>query len=185
MSYRPYNIQKKTSTSEASKVRNIRYHYIMRVGFEEQVVCRSAFGSLHGIKPGRVKHVAMLTDKGEVPVNGRGKHVNRPHAYDLGMSKLIHDHIASYPVRKTHYSSRDVYYLSGALTISSMHRAFLKDKYPWCYEAIMKETISFDFMEHVPVPKIGVNEMFDLRHLWLYTFGIHQHSIEKPFFFWP
>ncbi|KAJ4437038.1 hypothetical protein ANN_17172 [Periplaneta americana] len=38
-------------------------------------------------------------------------------------------------------------------------------------------------MQHVPVPKIGVNEIFYLRQLWLYTFGIHQHSIEKPFFF--
>lgn len=242
------------------------------MSLEERVVCRSAFGSLHGIKPGRVKHVAMLTAKGEIPIDGRGKHNNRPHAYDPGMLKQIHNHIASYPVRKAHYSSRDVYYLSGDLTISSMHRAFLKDKYPCCYEEIMKgtdrnkiccppkyyvyqsyfqnnfgykfgkpksdicntcmelanninggknekmkvyyttqlkvhkerakwfhkslekckelakenenvETISFDFMQHVPVPKIGVNEIFYLRQLWLYTFGIHQHSIEKPFFF--
>ncbi|XP_069687736.1 uncharacterized protein [Periplaneta americana] len=60
---RPYNIQKRISTPEGATVRNISYHYIMRVGFEEQVVCRSAFGSLHGIKPGHVKHVAMLTAK--------------------------------------------------------------------------------------------------------------------------
>jgi len=45
------------------------------------------------------------------------------------------------------------------------------------------ETLTFDFMQHVPVPHLPDNDFFYLRQMWLFTFGIHQHSIEKPFFY--
>lgn len=251
--------------------REASYHYLIKLGPSQTVVCRHTFCSLHGITVGRVKHVARVTAAGAVCLDGRGKHNNRK-TYSLELLKQMDDHIRSFPVRTSHYRSRTVQYLSCDLTVTRMHYLFLKSHYPCCATEIDNghkkdkvsceckyfvyrkyfnenfgygfgkpksdvcnecceikakldcetcedkietlkrdllvhkcrakafheklrvakeiaktdetvETLTFDFMQHVPVPKLPVNEIFYLRQMWVYTFGIHQHSTEKPYFF--
>lgn len=45
------------------------------------------------------------------------------------------------------------------------------------------EMIVFDFMQNIPFPHVPVAEMFFLRQLWLYVFGIHRFSDGKAFFY--
>lgn len=47
------------------------------------------------------------------------------------------------------------------------------------------ECLVFDFMQHVPVPHLPVNEVFYLRQMWVYTFGIHHYfkGGNKDYFF--
>lgn len=47
------------------------------------------------------------------------------------------------------------------------------------------ECLVFDFMQHVPVPHLPVNEVFYLRQMWVYTFGIHHYyeGGDKDYFF--
>lgn len=41
------------------------------------------------------------------------------------------------------------------------------------------QCLVFDFMQHVPVPHLPVGEIFYLRQMWMYTFGIHRYSTEE------
>lgn len=47
------------------------------------------------------------------------------------------------------------------------------------------ECLVFDFMQHVPVPHLPVNEVFYLRQMWVYTFGIHHYfqGGDKDYFY--
>lgn len=33
--------------------------------------------------------------------------------------------------------------------------------------------LSFDYMQNLPIPKLPVQEMINLRKMWLYAFSIH------------
>lgn len=63
---------------------------------------------------------------------------------------LVEDHIRSYPTKKSHYSSREIEYLSERLNITLMHASFM-EKYPdqqvsyWLYRKIFKERFSLSF----------------------------------------
>ena len=35
------------------------------------------------------------------------------------------------------------------------------------------EMITFDFMQNIPFPHIPISEMFCMRQVWMYVFGIH------------
>jgi len=50
------------------------------------------------------------------------------------------DHIRSFPVRISHYSSRAVKYLSSTLTVTKMHKMFLEQYYPDCAAEINNGT---------------------------------------------
>ena len=58
----------------------------------------------------------------------RGKHHTRPLVTSASIKKQIEGHIRSFPVVKSHYSTRRRKYLSPLLSIAEMHRLYI-DKY--------------------------------------------------------
>jgi hypothetical protein len=46
--------------------------------------------------------------------------------------------------------------------------------------------LSFDFEQNLPLPHIPTNDIFYLRQLWVYVFGIHDCATnEASMFVWP
>lgn len=251
------------------------YFYFISKGKDEVSVCRTAYYRLHGETEGRIKRLANLKSKGLLPCDGRGKHHNRPNAYNEEKLHLIDSHIKSFPTYQTHYSSTVKYYLSSELSVAKMHRLFLHKHFPCCFEKVKNgvdqdkvccvgihvyrnyfienfnfkfgepktdvcnlcevlkcklkiemsqqetrstenrlrlhkamanafytnlkkaqktveddptvECLVFDFMQHLPLPHLPVNEIIYLRQLCLYTFGVHHYykgGDQAYFFMW-
>lgn len=91
-------------------------------------VCRTAFLNLYNISKKRGERISNLLEKGETPkdLRGMGPTAN---AIDSQTCALIHEHIQSFPVKESHYSSRLTKYLPSNLNAKTMHDLFLK-KYP-------------------------------------------------------
>ena len=98
------------------------------------MVCRNAFISIHGITPGRVRHLAFYAKTSPTPpVDRRGKQPN-PNIISSSVLKQIHDHIKSFTTVEGHYSRGDVTkgrkYLSQYLSVAAMHELYLKQHEP-------------------------------------------------------
>lgn len=91
----------------------------------------------------------MLLSAGKSPQDLRGKN-NPGNSKSVGLIDLIVSHIASFPTKEAHYSSRQYKYLSEKLDIKKMHDLFLS-KYPntkvkySLYYKVFKERFSLSF----------------------------------------
>ena len=47
----------------------------------------------------------------------------------------------------------------------------------------LSEMITFEFMQNIPFPHIPISEMFYMRQIRLYIFGIHRFSDGKAFLY--
>lgn len=57
------------------------------------------------------------------PNDKRGKSKSN-NAIQPSELKLIYDHISSFPVKQSHYSGKEFYYLSSDLTVKKMYECF-------------------------------------------------------------
>lgn len=112
------------------------YCYKVRVvrdgGSVELPVCHKGFMSIHGITNRRTQTLKKsLAMRGMAPVDGRGKHTNRPHKLSQDKIDTICEHIKSFKARNAHYSLCDTKkkYLSEELNIKKMFELYLT-QYP-------------------------------------------------------
>ncbi|CAH1100476.1 unnamed protein product [Psylliodes chrysocephalus] len=70
----------------------------------------------------------QLLQAGVTPTDKRGKQVSA-NVIPAEEKIRIHEHINSFPVKTSHYSSREYHYLSSELTVKTMYSMF-KEKYP-------------------------------------------------------
>jgi len=130
------------------------YKYVVQIDTnndnvaKEVVICYSAFQSVHGITNNRVQTLKKSLLAGEVHVDRRGKHANRPHKLPVYDGQSVIDHIGSFRSRKAHYSRRPhrKVYLPENLSIIKMFRLY-KEQYP-CSKATYRtyrETFSNKF----------------------------------------
>jgi len=68
-----------------------------------------------------------LLSKNEIPRDTRGKHVSNFLPGDLVAD--MNNHIASFPYKIAHYTSKDYRYLSSTLNVKIMYNLF-KNKFP-------------------------------------------------------
>lgn len=240
------------------------------------MVCRDAFVSIHGVTPGRVRHLAFYAKTSPTPpVDGRGKQMN-PQGLGQSIKHQISNHIKSFPTVKSHYgrssTTRGRKYLSPYLSVAAMHELYLKAYEPAEFEKLQRgepinptvkydyyrtyfnthfnlafgtpkvdtcttcdevdtkmrdvsdanekkklqeekelhlrqaqqfytelrtstqmardhddiASISFDFEQNFPLPHIPTGEVFYLRQVWLYVFGVHDCGDNTAAMFcWP
>lgn len=91
-------------------------------------VCKKAFVSINGVTEGRVRRLCDLITLGKSPKDNRGKHP-KANTKSPEICFMIHEHILSFPRKKTHYSGKEIEYLDARLDIKIMHGLFVK-KYP-------------------------------------------------------
>lgn len=112
-------------------------------------VCKKAFCSIFGVSENRVRRLTSLLLSGKSPVDKRG---SAPCSFaKKGESVLqVIDHIKSFPTKISHYSSKEVHYLSAELNVKTMYELF-KAKFPTTdikyeyYLKIFKERFSLKF----------------------------------------
>ena len=47
-------------------------------------------------------------------------------------------------------------------------------------------TVTFDFQQNLPLPHISVGDVFYMRQLWLYVFGVHECGSNRAVMYsWP
>jgi len=83
---------------------------------------------MYAITEGRVRRLCDLIILGESPSDKRGKHP-KANTKPPEFCFKIHEHILSFPRKKTHYSGNDIKCLDARLDIKIIHNLFIK-KYP-------------------------------------------------------
>lgn len=122
--YRPRN----TAEGSKKKPHGACYDYHVSTTLGKYTVYKKAFGSIHGIKPDRIRRLCNLVSHGKVPVDNRGKSTPA-NAKPGHVIQAIREHIESYPQKITHYGNKEYKYLSADLNIKIMHSLF-KAKHP-------------------------------------------------------
>ena len=87
-------------------------------------VCKAAFLGLHGITESQFKRKVLQLD---VNLNdGCGKHANH-HRMDESIKQRVKEHIENFPAQVSHYSRFKNEHKDSRLTISELHRLFIKE----------------------------------------------------------
>lgn len=108
----PVQRRRPRKPEEEAALNDRSYSYRIRVlretGTEEIPVCIQAFLYFYGIKPRRLNTIKQsLKLTGRAPVDGRGKHSNRPHKLSAEKRDLMMEFFGSLKGRKAHYSLKD------------------------------------------------------------------------------
>lgn len=123
--------------------------YHVYKGSVKEKVCLSAFTSVYGITPGRVRRVRDLGALGKSPKDKRGKN---PSINKLGedVQLAVRHHIESFPVKLSHYANREIKYLNSDLNLKIMFHLFtqrhpeMKISYSY-YTRYFRENFSLRF----------------------------------------
>ena len=125
----------------------------MNIQFRNQQVqkkiCRKAFIAIFGISNDRLRRLTTLRRERRVPIDKRGKNQSGNAKSGLVIDSII-QHIASFPVKTAHYTSREYRYLNEKLNILIMYKLFKEVhpeqnvKYSY-YKKIFKEQFSLSF----------------------------------------
>lgn len=133
-----------------AKPKSKSYKYFVSCSSGKYCVCKNTFVSIHGTTVDRVRRLANLLSLGKAPNDRRGK--NTPGNAKPGrVVRQVEEHIRSFPIKNSHYGSRNYRYLSEKLDIKQMHELFLTSnpelsdvKYSF-YRKIFKERFSLSF----------------------------------------
>lgn len=130
---------RRRSKSEAPLKRDSIFVYHVMKGNERMTVCKNAFSILYCIKNKAIFRLTSLITAGQTPVDNRGKHGHRGNAIPDNICAFIDEHIKEFPVKETHYSNKNIQYLSAELNIKTMYELFCK-KHP-----NLSNKIKYDF----------------------------------------
>lgn len=123
-------IQRRRKRSEESKKpRSSNFSYFILHKSERVPVCKQAFMSIHGVSHIQVQRLTTLLVTEKSPRDLRGLHNNRPQAKSEDVIAKIRDHIESFPLKVSHYSTKTIKYLDARLNAKMMHSLFIR-KYP-------------------------------------------------------
>lgn len=101
------------------------FAYFILSNSERIQVCRKAFSVLHAIGNKAIFRLTSKLAEGTQPEDKRGKHIFRTNAIPQETIQIIDEHIRSYPLKQSHYSTRTIQYLDANLNIKTMHDMFL------------------------------------------------------------
>lgn len=133
-----HNVARHRATKVDSRQNQSSFTFFAMKGNRRIQFCRNAFISLHAISNKAVSRLTNLLNANKSPIDGRGKHSNRPHVKPISVNSDIHDHIKSFPTYTTRYGSKPITYLNAELTVTKMHSLFLQ-KFPQYTTAVKYE----------------------------------------------
>lgn len=125
------------------------YKFHVMVGEERKQVCKQAFLSINAVGEKRIRRLQGNASRGENPVDRRGQQTNRK-TFPLEFVETVKDHIRSFPLKVSHYASKEIKYLDARLDIKKMHTIFLEAnpgsevKYSFYYK-VYKEHFNYRF----------------------------------------
>lgn len=105
--------------------------------------------SMYAVTRKRLARIQSLLLLGQTPKDKRGKQSNQKQI-DISVIQQIKDHIESFPVEKSHYSSQEIQYLDAKLNIKIMFDMFV-EKFPLTeikynfFQKIFKDHFNFKF----------------------------------------
>lgn len=106
-----------------AKPKSKSYKYYVSSSSGKYSICKTTFVSIHGITVDRARRLANLLSLGKSPHDRRGK--NTPgNAKPGGVVRQVEEHIRSFPVKNSHYGSREYHYLSEKLDIKKCMNYF-------------------------------------------------------------
>lgn len=112
--------------NEGSFKRAHSYHYNLRIGGVLKHVCKNVFMKIHGISHNRLGRICQLLLQNTTPIDMRGQ--NRSgNAVSGNICVRIHDHIAKFEVKETHYGGKHKKYLDARLNVTKLHEMFIND----------------------------------------------------------
>ncbi|KAJ4449231.1 hypothetical protein ANN_00628 [Periplaneta americana] len=114
--------------STVNKSKSASYRYNVTINSKQTQVCKKAFVSLFRISERQVRRLQTVLLEGWSPRDMRGVG-NKNRALPQQTVKAVHDHIASFPVHTSHYSSGNHIYLDARLNVQKMFDLY-KAKYP-------------------------------------------------------
>ena len=91
-------------------------------------VCKQAYISLFGVSPGRIRRLCALLLQGCAPKDKRSTN-EKVNIIKPEVCKAVHDHIESFPTKRTHYGGHQIKYLDSKLNVNIMHELYLKKTY--------------------------------------------------------
>ncbi|CAH1987208.1 unnamed protein product [Acanthoscelides obtectus] len=138
-------------SSEDKQERKSNFLYFVRKGSNRISVCKKAFISLHAISHWQVQRLNTLLFAAKCPRDLRGKHNNRPGTICDEWTQKIKEHIEAFPVKVSHYCSKNIRYLDASLDVKKMHNLFI-EKYP-----DLENFVKYEFYLKY------FNEIFNLR----------------------
>ncbi|CAG9793251.1 unnamed protein product [Diatraea saccharalis] len=139
-------VNRRRSKYENPKKRDSSFKYFAIKENEKIHVCRQAFSILYAIKNKALFRLTSLKSEGKLSEDQRGQHRNRGNALTNETIAAIDEHIRSFPLKQSHYSSKNIQYLEANLNVKIMHELFLK-KYPQ-YKCVKYDYYRKYFNEH-------------------------------------
>lgn len=120
---------RRRSKSDAPLKRdNIFVYHVMKNSTRE-IVCKSAFSIIYCIGNKAIFRLTSLISEGKSAIDNRGRHGHRGNAIPENICSLIDEHIKEFPVKETHYSNKNMKYLSADLNIKTLYELFC-EKHP-------------------------------------------------------
>lgn len=139
-----------TSEKSSKPAKGCTYIYEVSTSLSKIVVCKTAFINVHGITPDRVRRLCLLLAEGKSPIDKRGKSTPGNAPIPGHIMDGIQEHISSFPVKISHYTAKEIHYLSNKLDVRIMHNLFrqkhpeLDVKYSY-YRKVFKENFTLSF----------------------------------------
>lgn len=116
-------------SAENKQERKSNFSYFVLKGSNRISICKQAFISIHAISHWQVQRLNTLLLAAKSPNDLRGRHNNRPRTLCDEWTQKIKEHIQTFPVKVSHYSSKTIRYLDASLNVKTMHSLFV-EKYP-------------------------------------------------------
>lgn len=132
-------VARRRSKNENRKKRDNTFIYYFLNNSERVEVCRQAFSILYAVKSKALFRLTSLIAQGKQPVDCRGIHSNRGNVLPNEAILAVDEHIRSFPLKQSHYSSKEIQYLDADLNLKIMHDLF-RNKY-----TEHANTIKYDF----------------------------------------
>ncbi|XP_046666325.1 uncharacterized protein LOC124358073 [Homalodisca vitripennis] len=115
--------RRKSSEISRKPDRGNTFIYEVSTPSGKQQVCKLAFSNIHGISSDRIRRLTKLLTEGKNPQDMRGKSVPG-NAKPTNFVNRVKEHIASFPVKITHYGTTDYSYLNEKLNVLEMYKLF-------------------------------------------------------------
>lgn len=120
-------VVRRRSKKENPKKRDNTFSYFVQIKSTRVEVCRQAFSILYAIKNKAIFRLTSLIAEGKLPVDHRGIHLNRGNVLPNDVVLAIDQHIRSFPLKESHYSTRIIQYLDANLNVKIIHELFCKN----------------------------------------------------------
>lgn len=118
----------RTNDPQKKKPKQASFKFYVKVADSKVLVCKKAFMSIYSIKNHALFRLQRLSLKGTIPSDQRGKQGNQKTIPGI-LIQEVKEHISSFPVKTSHYASKEYLYLPAELNIKAMYKLY-KERFP-------------------------------------------------------